>query len=141
MFQDTSTSLANAWDLLLSIIYNVRETVKEGTKWHKWQIWENWNPKSLDNRTPRWVKTYIWHTDVKHTSAHASSWKHQFLGLWHLDYFTGLLCCWLYVQECLEYSQVEPCDITNIWQILTYTIVSSILHILDKVKNTLALSG
>lgn len=41
----------------------------------------------------------------------------------------------------IEYSQVEPCDITNIWQILTYTIVSSILHILDKVKNTLALSG
>ena len=57
MFWGTSKSLAKAWDLLLSIIYNIRDTVKKGTKRHKWWIWENWNPKPPGNMTPRWVKT------------------------------------------------------------------------------------
>lgn len=68
VFWDTSESPANAWGLLLSIISNVRDTIKEGTKRHKWRIWENWNSKSLENMTPRGVKTGLFsiHLHISH---------------------------------------------------------------------------
>lgn len=126
MFWDTCKSLANAWGLLLSIIYNVRDTVQEELKGTMTNLGKL---KSTGEQDIRMSKDWL----VRHTSAHISSQKHKFLGLWHLDYFKSLLSCRLYVQEYLEYLQVEPCDVTHVWQIPTYKIVNYILHILDRV--------